>query len=88
MTTASNANSRMPRAGRGRERRARAVEEPGQRHGAEGDRHRHAVDVAVVDAHQLRGRGIVGGGAEGAADRRAREEQLQPSEHHDGDDRT
>ncbi|GCC48230.1 hypothetical protein chiPu_0032353, partial [Chiloscyllium punctatum] len=45
---------------------------------------RNRIDVALVDAHQLRDRGIVGGGAEGTAEPGAIEDQLKQR---DGGDR-
>ena len=45
-----------------------------------------AEDVAVVEAHQLRHRLVVGGGAERAAERGAVEQQLQAGDHRDRDD--
>ena len=41
---------------------------------------RQRVQVAVVDAHQLGGVGIVGGGAEGAAEAGAIEQKLQAAD--------
>ena len=37
------------------------------------------IELAIVDAHQLGGVGIVGRGAEGAAETRAVEQKLQTS---------
>ncbi len=49
----------------------------------ERERHRQREDVAIVEAHQLRHRLVVGGGAEGAAERRAVEQPLQAGDHRD-----
>ena len=49
----------------------------GDRDHRERQRHGEREDVAVVEAHQLRHRRIVGGGAEGAAERGAVEHELQ-----------
>ena len=57
-----------------------------QEHAGDGDdgerqRHRHGEHVAGVEAHQLRHRLVVGGGAEGAAERGAIEQRLQAGDH-------
>ncbi len=59
-----------------------------KQHAGDGDdrereRHRQREDVGVVEAHQLRNRLVVGGGAEGAAERRAVEQPLQAGDHRD-----
>ena len=48
------------------------------------DRHGDGIEVAIVDAHELRRAGIIGGGAKGAAQFGAIEHELQAG---DGDDR-
>ena len=63
-------------------------EHAGDRDDRERQRHREREDVAVVEAHQLRDRLVVGGGAEGAAERGAVEQQLQAADHRDRDART
>lgn len=60
-----------------------------QEHAGDGDhrerqRHRQPEDVAGVQAHQPRHRRVVRDGPEGAAERRAVEQQLQPADHHHG----
>ena len=61
-------------------------EHAGDRHHRERERHRQREDVAVVEAHELRDRRVVGGGAEGAAERGAVEQNLQAADDGDGDD--
>ena len=57
---------------------ARSAEiERGDRDHDERKPHRDRKDAADVDAHQLRGFEVVGGGAEGAAERRAVEDELR-----------
>ena len=50
-------------------------EHAGDRDDGERQRHGERENVAVVEAHELGDRWIVGGGAEGAADRRAIEQR-------------
>jgi hypothetical protein len=52
-------------------------EQSGDAHDRQGERHGEGEDVAVVDAHEPRRLAVVGGGAEGAAQLRAVEQQLQ-----------
>ena len=49
-------------------------------------RHRQREDMAVLDAHQLRDRRIVGGRPKGAAELGAIEQKLQPADDRHGDD--
>ena len=72
----------QPRRADGRiEVRAAAEEE--RRDGADRQRKAHGdrEDAAVVDAHELRRLGVVRGGAEGAAEGGAVEEQVQREDH-------
>ena len=62
--------------GRG-ERRAHAVEGPGDRDERERDARRDGVDAAMIEAHQLRRLEIVAHRAEGPAERGAVEKKLQ-----------
>ena len=68
----------------GSKRSAHAEEHASQRHHRQRDRHGEREDMAVVDAHQARRVGVVGGRPEGGAQRRAVEQQLQAGDHRDG----
>ena len=50
--------------------------------------HREREHAAVIDAHELRDFGIVGGGAERAAERGAIEEQIEGEDHRDRGERS
>ena len=59
-----------------------------EQHAGDGDdgerqRHRQPEHMGVVQAHELRHRLVVRGGAEGAAQRRAIEQPLQAGDHRD-----
>ncbi len=71
-------------AAREREGRPDAEEDAGDGDDGQRQRHRERVEPAVVDPHQRRGLAVVGGGAEGPADRRAADEELQPDEQQNG----
>ena len=64
---------------------AHRQEHAGDRHHRKRQRHGQRKDVAIVEPHELRHRGIVGGGAEGAAERGAVEHELQAADHRDRD---
>ena len=64
---------------------AHREEHAGNRNHRQRQRHRQRENMAVVEAHQLRHRRVVGGGAEGAAERGAIEHELQGADHGDGD---
>ena len=72
----------------GVERGADREQDAGERDDGQRDGHGQAVDVAVVDAHQLGRFLVVGGGPEGAAELGPVEEQLERGDDHDGDART
>ena len=55
---------------------------------AKAQRHGQRKDLAVVEPHQLRDLGVVRGGAEGAAQGGAVEQELQPGDHGDRGQRT
>ncbi|MCY1391038.1 hypothetical protein D9M71_58660 [compost metagenome] len=59
-------------------------EHPGDGHHRHRQGHGQAEDVAVVDAHQLRGGLVVRGGAEGAAQAGLVEQELQAADHRQG----
>ncbi len=72
------------RAGRGIENGADAEQHAGDRGEDHRDAERQRVELAIVDAHQLGGVGVVGDCAEGAADAGAVKQKLQAG---DGEDR-
>ena len=65
------------RSDRGIEIGAHRQEDAGDRDHGERERHGEREDVPVVETHQLRDRLVVGGRSEGAAERRAIEQDLQ-----------
>jgi hypothetical protein len=72
------------RTDRGIEIGAHPKEQSRQRGDGERDAHGDGEEAAVVDAHELGDVGIVGHGAEGAADRCTVEELVQPDDDGDG----
>ena len=86
MITASKA--KISRAGPDRriEIGAHAEKQRGDRADREREAHRDREQLLVVDAHQLRGDGIVGDGAKRAAQRGAIEELVERDDDGDGGD--
>src|SRR5262245_52087502 len=60
-------------------------EHAGDRDDGERQRHAEREDVAVVEAHELRHRLVIGGGAERAPQRRAIEYELHAADHGDSE---